>query len=47
MSATTGHCLCGAVTVRVESLSDEISACFCHYRVRFAFLSIGVELILE
>ena len=44
MSATTGHCLCGAVTVRVESLSDEISACFCDLCTRWGGgLQMGIE----
>ena len=30
-----GRCLCGAVRVRAERLSDEMSACFCTNCVRW------------
>lgn len=31
-----GRCLCGAVRVRATTLSDEISACFCSFCVRWS-----------
>ncbi len=39
-----GHCLCGAVTVQVRGLSDEISACHCDLCTRW---SGGVQMGIE
>ncbi len=33
---TEGRCLCGAVRVRTDALSGEISACFCDMCVRWS-----------
>jgi len=39
-----GRCLCGAVRVRAERLSDEMSACFCTNCTRWGGgFQIGVE----
>jgi hypothetical protein len=41
---TTGRCLCGAVTVAVSGLGDEISACFCDLCRRWGGgLQMGIE----
>ncbi|MGR3761168.1 GFA family protein [Roseobacteraceae bacterium NS-SX3] len=44
MTEHTGHCLCGAVTVRVTGLSKEISACHCELCTRW---SGGVQMGIE
>lgn len=39
-----GHCLCGAVEVAVEELSDEISACHCALCTRWSgSVQMGIE----
>jgi len=39
-----GQCLCGAVTVETERLSDEISACFCTLCTRWGGgMQMGIE----
>lgn len=41
---TEGRCLCGAVTVRVTGLSDEISACHCDMCTRWSgSVQMGID----
>lgn len=44
MTVTTGHCLCGAVTVRATDLAREISACHCGMCTRWSgSVQMGIE----
>lgn len=44
MSLTTGHCLCGAVTITARALASEMSACHCSYCARW---SGSVQMFLD
>lgn len=44
MTGREGHCLCGAVTVRVSGLSDHMSACHCRMCTRWSgSVQMGIE----
>lgn len=47
MSVAKGHCLCGAVTVQVTDLPDELSACHCELCTRWGGgVQMGIEVPL-